>query len=152
MGTLQLQTKYFGTIPCEEEDILQFSSGLFGFEEEQRFVLLPFEGNPAMLSLQSVTTPGLAFVVMNPFMLKPDYAPVLRPEELQAMETQQSTDLCYYVMCVMRTPVESSTLNLRCPVVINDKTRQAMQVILEDSNYQMRHPIADFSVGGGATC
>ena len=77
---MQLATKYFGEIACDEEDILHFPAGLFGFEEEQKFVLLPFAGSGGtLLCLQSVTNSALAFVVMDPFYLWAEYAPSLQP-------------------------------------------------------------------------
>ena len=42
---MRLKTKYFGEIDCPEEDKLFFPDGLFGFEEEKEFFLLPFEGH-----------------------------------------------------------------------------------------------------------
>lgn len=107
---------------------------------KKEFLLLPFAGSDGnMLCLQSAGTPGLAFIAMNPFSLKPDYAPVLGAEELEVMEVRRSEDLCYYVMCVVRDPVGASTLNLRCPVVINPELHRGMQVILEEGGYEMRH-------------
>lgn len=146
---MQLQTKYFGTIHCPEEDMLHFPEGPFGFEEEREFFLLPFEGSDgSLLCLQSVATPGLAFVAMNPFSLKQDYAPVLTSQELKDMDVERSEDLCFYVFCVVREPVGSSTVNLRCPVVINDRTRRAMQVILESKDYEMHHLLSEFATKG----
>ncbi len=149
-----LQTKYFGAITCAQEDILHFPEGLFGFEEEREFFLLPFEGSDgSLLCFQSAATPSLAFVAMNPFSLKSDYTPVLTGEELRAMEAQRSEDLCFYVLCVVREPVAGSTVNLRCPVVINDRTRRAMQVILESRDYEMHHLLAEFGPKGeGGQC
>lgn len=141
---MRLKTKYFGEIDCPEEDRLHFPGGLFGFEEEKEFFLLPFEGSGgSLLCFQSAATPGLAFVAMNPFSLKPDYAPVLTPAELKAMGVERSEDLCFYVLCVVRHPVGDSTVNLRCPVAVNDRTRQAVQVILEDGGYHMRHLLSE---------
>jgi len=83
---LKLQAKYFGEIDYLEEDILTFPAGLFGFEEEHQFLLLPFEGGAgSLLCFQSVNTPALAFVAMDPFSLKPDYAPQLQPQELKSL-------------------------------------------------------------------
>ncbi len=74
---MRLKTKYFGEIECLEEDKLHFPDGLFGFEEEKEFFLLPFEGSEnSLLCFQSAATPGLAFVAVNPFTLNPNYAPV----------------------------------------------------------------------------
>ena len=148
-----LKTKYFGSIQCEEEDMLQFPEGLYGFEEEREFFLLPFEGGDGgLLCLQSVATPGLVFVAMDPFSLKPDYAPVLTAGELRAMEVERSEELCFYAFCVVREPVGESTVNLRCPVVINDRTRRATQVILESGGYERHHPLAEFRPREGGPC
>ena len=38
---MKTNTKYFGEIEYDEEAVLIFPKGLFGFEEEQRFLLLP---------------------------------------------------------------------------------------------------------------
>lgn len=142
---MRLKTKYFGEIECREEDRLHFPDGLFGFEEEKEFFLLSFEGSEgSLLCFQSAVTPGLAFVAVNPFSLKPDYAPVLTPGELKAMEVERSEDLCFYALCVVRSPAADSTVNLRCPVAINDQTRRAVQVILEDGSYHMHHLLSEF--------
>lgn len=53
----------------------------------------------------------------------------------------------YYVMCVAREPVGESTVNLRCPVVVNPELRRAAQVILDTDAYHMRHRLDEFSNG-----
>lgn len=134
------QTKYFGTIECSEEEQISFPEGLFGFEEEKNFLLLPFHGsNGTLLCFQSAVTPALAFVAVNPFSLKPDYAPELTAAELKQMDVERSQDLCFYALCAVRNPVADSTVNLRCPIAVNDSTRKAVQVILDTDQYQMRH-------------
>jgi len=141
---MRLKTKYFGEIECQQSEALHFPEGLFGFEEEKEFFLLPFEGSEgSLLCFQSAVTPGLAFVAMDPFSLKPDYAPVLTAGELKTMGVERSEDLCFYTLCVVRSPVGDSTVNLRCPVAINAQTRQAMQVILEEGGYHMHHLLSD---------
>ena len=131
-----LQTKYFGAIECAEEERLHFSNGLFGFEEEKEFFLLPFEGSGgSLLCFQSAATPALAFVAVA---------------ELEAMGVERSEDLCFYALCVVRDPVGESTVNLRCPIAVNDQTREAVQVILESDAYHMHHPLSEFERGGEA--
>lgn len=142
---MKLSTKYFGEIDYQAEDVLSFPKGLFAFEEETEFLLLPFSGSSGtLLCLQSRKTPQLAFVVMNPFALDGAYTPILQPEELKELDVRDSTELCYYVLCVVKNPVSSSTVNMQCPVAINDQTRRCMQVILEGDRYGMRHLLAEF--------
>jgi len=143
---LRLQSKYFGEVEYEDGDVLHFPAGLFGFEEEREFLLLPFEGSGgSMLCLQSVRTPALAFVVLDPFTLAPDYAPVLERAELDQFGVKEAGELGFYVLCAVKKPVSESTVNLKCPLVIHPETRQARQVIME--RYEMRHPLAGFSRG-----
>ena len=145
-----LQTKYFGQVECPEDHLIRFEKGLFGFEEEKEFFLLPFQGGDgSLLCFQSAATPQLAFVAMNPFSLKHDYAPVLAAEELRELGVERSEELCFYALCVVRSPVGESTVNLRCPVAVNDRTGKAVQVILETGDYHMRHLLSEFNTGKG---
>lgn len=150
---MKLQTKYFGEIEYESADILTFPNGLFGFEEEQQFLLLPFEGSrSSLLCFQSVRTPALAFVAMDPFSLLPGYAPVLQPQELEAFGVKESQELAFYVLCVVKRPAKDSTVNLKCPVAIHPETRVARQVILDADSYDMRHPLSQFGPKEEGSC
>lgn len=148
MEIRKLQTKYFGEVEYEAGDVIHFPEGLFGFEEEQGFLLLPFDGG-GMLCLQSVKTPALAFVALDPFTLKADYAPELEPSDLKAFGVKETGDLGFYVLCAVKNPVSDSTVNLKCPLVVHPETREARQIIME--RYEMRHPLAEFGRGEGAS-
>ena len=140
---MKTDTKYFGEITYEQDELLTFPKGLYGFEDEQSFLLLPFAENGTLFSLQSVKTPQLSFILMDPFSLDGSYAPVLQADELQFLGAERSEDLFYYVMCVVKEPVPESTVNMRCPVAINDDGT-AIQVILENTAWHMRHRLGDF--------
>ena len=140
---MKTDTKYFGEIAYEKDELLTFPKGLYGFEDEQAFLLLPFAENGTLFSLQSVKTPQLAFILMDPFSLDGGYAPVLQEDELEFLNVERSEDLFYYVMCVVKDPVPESTVNMRCPIAINDDG-QAIQVILENTSWPMRHQLSEF--------
>ena len=148
---MKLQTKYFGEIEYDADDILSFPNGLYGFDDEHEFLLIPFEGSDgSLLCLQSKKNSALAFILMDPFALQPDYSPVLQRAELSALGVKDRGDLCYYVMCVVKQPVGDSTVNLKCPVAINPDTRVCVQVILDNEEYQMRHLLSSLKNGKGA--
>jgi len=143
---LKLETRMFGEIEYDQDDIVTFPAGLPSFEEEHSFLLLPL--GPAAndpLCLQSVTTPALTFVLLNPFSLLPSYTPRLQPKELKDLKVERDEDLAFYVLCAMKRPVGDSTVNLKCPVAVNPDLRIAYQVILEADDYHMRHPLSEFS-------
>lgn len=140
---MEIATKYFGQVEYEPSELISFPKGLFGFEDEQEFLFIPFAGESTLYSLQSVRTPGLAFVAVDPFNLLEGYTPVLQEGELSELGVKESTDLYYYALCAVKSPPGDSTVNLRCPIAINGETRRAMQVILEDRRYGMRHLLSD---------
>lgn len=134
-----------------DEDFIVFQEGLFGFEEYKQF--LPYaaeEGNDSILYLQSVDEEQLSFLVMNPFLLKESYSPILPEADRKALRAEKDEDLSYYVLCVIKEPPEESTVNLKCPVVINFQTREARQVILDSQDYGLRHMLKEFSDKEGA--
>lgn len=151
---MKLDTRMFGVIEYEQSDVITFPSGLPSFEEEHSFLLLPLgpDANDP-LCLQSVTTPALTFVLLNPFSLLPSYTPRLQPKELESLKVDRDEDLCFYVLCAMKRPVGNSTINLKCPVALNPDEKIACQVILDTDDYHMRHLLSEFSHGkGDAPC
>lgn len=143
---MKAETKYFGEVEYAEEDVLHFARGMFGFEDEKRFLVLPFSEDRNLLCLQSLSVPALAFVMIDPFMLHTSYAPVLQPEELKLLQVNDSHDLFFYALCAVKEPVGDSTVNLKCPIAIHDEKRLAMQVILEDNTFGMRHLLSEFEM------
>ena len=105
-----------------------------------------------MLCLQSTATGPLAFVLLDPFSLDGEYCPELTPVELEQFGAEDITTLCFYVLCAVKNPVSASTVNLKCPVVVDPRTNEARQVILETDRYGMRHPLSEFKREGAKEC
>ncbi len=143
---MKLNTRLFGTVEYTENDVISFPNGLPSFETEHSFLLLPIAGSDETLfCLQSILTPALSFILMNPFHLDPSYAPELSQDERKQLQVERDQDLCFYVMCAMKHPVETSTVNLKCPIALNPDVQIASQVILDSSDLHMRHPLSDFA-------
>lgn len=135
----------------DEKELITFKDGLFGFEEYKTFLpIATEEDSDSVIYLQSTEEEHLSFLLMNPFRLTEQYAPVLSAEDKRALGTENEEDLSYYVLCVIKEPLEDSTINLKCPIVVNALTRQARQVILESDEYGMRHRLETFSDKEGA--
>lgn len=149
---MKLQTKYFGEIDYTEDELLRFPNGLYGFEQETAFLLLPFSEDHTLLSLQSVRTPSLAFTLLHPFSFRPQYEPVLRAEELEKLGVERSEELYYYVLCTVREPIAESTVNMKCPLAIHPEKRVGMQVILDTDEWGMREQLGATEEQGDAPC
>lgn len=144
---MEIDTKYFGVTPYTEDEVITFPNGIFGFEENRRFILIRFEDeNGGLLCLQNIENEQLAFVVINPFCFMPGYKPVLTEAELKKLEVASSEELLFYNICVLDEDIEKSSVNLRCPLAVNGETKQAAQVILEDAQYAFKQPFHEFAV------
>ena len=80
---MKLETTRFGTLDIADKQILEFPDGLYGFEKETRFTLLPFNPNveSPMEWMQSILSPHLAFVITDPHLYVPGYKLKLLEEE-----------------------------------------------------------------------
>lgn len=143
---MTIQTDYYGTVEYDEEELVIFEDGLFGFHHLTRFLPLSLnENEDRMILMVSVEEPGVAFVLINPVILFPDYAPSLSPGELACLGVSESGELSYYAICVVKEDYLENTVNLKCPLAINPDTRRGLQVILEQSPYEFRHSFRSFS-------
>lgn len=145
---MNMNTKYFGNIEVTESDKIIFPKGLFGFEENKAFYLFPFEDSEGtLLCLQSAEEPYLAFVLINPYHIMDEYHPLLTDEDLNDIEAQIDSSIAYYVIAVVHEKFQESTVNLKCPIIINLDKNMAKQAMLENSAYSFRHPIVEQDKG-----
>ncbi len=125
-----------------EEELIIFEEGIFGFEDKKKFLPLPVEeGNDDFLHLLSVEDENVSFLIVNPFTLKQDYKPILGSDDYKKLDTEDDDCLSFYNICVMKESIEDSTINLKCPVVVNTNTRKAVQVILDTQQYKFKHTL-----------
>lgn len=142
---MKIQTDYYGEVEYDIEDTVTLVEGLFGFPDLKHYLPLCLgdEDDP-MIMFQSTEQPEVAFMLMNPIFLCPDYSPCLTPEELSYLKVKDCGDLSYYVICVIKDNYLDNTVNLKCPIAINPLTRMGMQVILGSSPYGFRHKLSSF--------
>ena len=144
---LTLETHDYGTLEYEKDYLINFPDGLFGFPELHDYLPLCLndEEDNTLLVLQSVENADIAFVVINPFALDPNYSPALTSEELSYLGATSDSQLTYYVICVLKNNYLDNTVNLKCPLVVNSETRRGMQVILNNTEYSYRHKLGSLA-------
>lgn len=138
---MKYETTRFGSLEVEENDILDFFEGLYGFDQERRFVLLPLDPHieSPMEWLQSLKTPGLAFIVTDPFIFVPQYKMVLSDDEKGKLKIENPESLSIRVIVTIPPVHTDMTANLIAPLVINTDNRLAKQVVLTTAEYDTRH-------------
>ena len=145
-----INTRRFGEIKIDPSKMLTFPEGMIGFGLRRRYVVLPFaEGTPFEL-LQAVDEPNLAFVIINPFLFRPDYRFDLSDEDLEAIQAKDVKDVSIRVIVTLPRNLAQMTANLQGPVLINETKLLARQVVLKNTDYSLTHPILPPAASTGA--
>ncbi|MDJ0866948.1 MAG: flagellar assembly protein FliW [Myxococcota bacterium] len=132
---LQCDTTRFGRVEADAAEVIEFP-GLPGFPGAQRFVLRQHDRGAVLAWLVSLDDPDLAFVVVNPWHLVPDYAPAVAARELRLLDVESADEL--EVVVIATVADGTATLNLAAPLLIHPGSRRGVQVILDDDRYSTR--------------
>jgi flagellar assembly factor FliW len=120
---------------------LRLPAGILGFEHFKDYVLL---ANPAEIPfawLRVTENAALAFVVVNPFLVMPEYAPDIPDADVEFLGLKDANDALLFGIVTLRGP-NRATINLKGPIVINRHTHIGKQVIVVNAgNYSVEHPL-----------
>lgn len=142
---MKIGTARFGTIEIDPGKIITVPDGVIGFPDFKRYVVLEFiEGTPFEL-FQAVDNPGLAFVLIDPRLVFPDYTVEVGPEDLKMLQIQSAKDLTVMAVVTLPEKVYEMTANLKGPIAINLEKRLARQIVNPDPKFRTRHKILSSS-------
>jgi flagellar assembly factor FliW len=145
-GMAQVETRYFGTMSYEEDSVFDFPSGLPAFRMERRFVPIELPEHSPLIFLQSLMQPALCFLAFPILVVDRDYRLAVTREDLVALELdpdrqpELGADVAVLALLSLRDEF-SATANLMAPLVVNLKTRRALQAIRQDRVYSHQHPV-----------
>jgi flagellar assembly factor FliW len=151
---LVLETERFGKINYKKNDIITMAKGLLGFEAAYQFIVVSPEEQDPFKWLQSTDEPGLAFLIIDPLLIKPDYHIEISPKDLALLQAKSRKELITYLLVsIPEGQVEKMTANLQAPIIINKTNFQAAQLITSESGYVPQYPIfkaLEQKLSGGA--
>lgn len=141
---MNITTKLFGEIEVDEAKLINFVSGIVGFPELKRFLLIhDSESNGNIKWLQSIEEPAFAMPVIDPLYVMESYNPEIEDELLKPLDITDETSIL--VLCTITVPkeIEKMSVNLMAPIIISGETRKACQIIVDQDEYPVKYPIYD---------
>ncbi len=143
---MQIKTKTMGLIEISEEQLIKIPAGIFGFEDYTDYALIDCRIKP-FIWLQSLDESALAFLMIDPFIINSDFEVDIDDKELAKIGIKDPSDVL--VMAIVTVPNNGSpvTANLRGPVIINKRTHEAMQAILNDPKLTTKFDIVSALAG-----
>lgn len=134
MSLIKIKTRDFSEVEINEDLILTFPNGIFAFEDEKRFVLLsPLGEDKFPMWLQSIDKQDLCFIVFDPKEFCPDYAVTVSDDDKNQIDFEQGHQTEYLSIAVIPQDYKDTTINLKSPIVIDNNTKKAIQVIALES-------------------
>lgn len=144
---MRVETSRFGVIDVNDGDVLTFTQPIIGFQEFRRFVLLRGSDPGDVSWLQSTDAGDLAFILMDPRAVVPDYQVQIGAGELAELAVHAASELDVFTLVVVPPDPAQTRTNLKAPILINPKQRLAKQAILENSAYPVRFVLAEARSG-----
>lgn len=135
---VKVHTTRFGEFDVSKNDIITLKEGLLGFDKLKKFFVLDPGDQTLILWLQSVDDPATAFPIIEPKIFKPDYAVKLLPAELNSLDLESVNQASIYTILTIPKDITEMSANLKAPLVINNKTKEARQIVLQDSKLEVQ--------------
>ncbi len=141
---MDLYTSHFGEIKIKDEETITFHDGLPGFEDYKKFVIIKSEGlEVPFYWMQSAEKEDLAFVLLDPFVFKKNYSFELNKTVVDKLVIEKPEDVAVFSVVVIPEDISKMTANLLAPIVINIKSMQGKQVVLDSNEYHTKHLILE---------
>ena len=123
-------------------------NGLLGFEEIKDYVLTSNPDEQPFAWLKVRDNSALAFVVIDPFIVLPDYQPDIPQGDVEFLKLKQADDALLLGIVTIHDE-QRATVNLKGPLVVNRHTHVAKQVIIANAAaYSVTHPLPVAATAG----
>jgi flagellar assembly factor FliW len=135
---VKIKTTRFGELEVDKKDIIEFSEGLLGFEKLTSFFIVDPGDQTLILWLQSTDDPSTALPIIEPKIFQPNFMIKLLPIELNSLNLENLQNASVYTVLTIPQNVTEMSANLKAPIIINNKTKKARQIVLQDSKLEVR--------------
>ncbi|MFB6347502.1 MAG: flagellar assembly protein FliW [bacterium] len=140
---MEIDSKPYGTIEIDESKTVTITDGLMGFEGLEEYAIIGREEEQPFEWLQSIEDPSLAFVICEARALIPDYELSILQEDYNDLGAESEDDIITYLIVVVPENPEEMTVNMKGPVVINQKNFVGKQIINQVDEYGVKHRLLD---------
>ena len=137
---MEIKTKAMGLVEIQDKQIIELVDGFYGFEEFHKYALLD-SGKEPFFWVQSLDDENLAFIVIDPFLFRPDYELDIDDALLKPIQAESPKDLLVFALVTIPPAGKPVTANLQGPLIINKKNKKAMQAVMSDGKWKTKHDI-----------
>ena len=123
---MKIRTNQFGEIEYTAEHIINFVNGIFGFEQQKKYLFIKIDGE-LFYWLNSIDSPEIAFPLIGIRVIDDKY--------------HEEKDCEPFGIVTMNQDIIKTTVNLKAPIYINQTTRTGFQKILDSEKYPIKYSL-----------
>ena len=138
---MELKTPQLGTLYYEDEEVIYFPEGLYGFEQVKRFLLIAGKTDTIFNYLQSIEDTHITFILANPKDIVENYVLMITPGDMEKVKAESEADLADYVIVTVPKNLQEISVNLLGPILLNKRLNIGAQVISQNDQYNTKHKI-----------
>lgn len=143
---MRIIAKFYGEMEINElKQVYRFKRGIPAFEYLKEWALIPLEQEPFFL-MQSLEEKEIAFFLLDPWLCRKDYEVKLEEgdlHELSLIDFDRKKVLVLSIISLASDHPSGMTMNLQAPILFNQENLQAVQAILNDARWQVRHNLQE---------
>ncbi len=117
----------------KENIALTVKCPILGFEETKNMEFSVID--EVFLRLKSLDGKDFSFVLINPFLIRPDYDFDIPTYYQELLGLTPNSNYVVYNIVALDETIEESTVNFLAPIIINKDNNSMVQVILDTVNY-----------------
>lgn len=121
---------------------LKFEKGLLGLELYKNFVLKDIDEVDSFKLLQCKEEPDIGLILVSPFDIEKEYEFEISDVIEKQIDAETIKDLLIFTTVNVNSDPNKMTTNLRAPIIINTVSKKGIQVILNNEQYKIKHPIS----------
>ena len=140
--TITIKTTKFGEIEVDKNTIFDFVSPIIGFKNLKQYAIVDYKPDSPFKWLQSMEDCDLAFPITLCSFFGIDYQFNIPDEEaeLLGIESADEVFVCNIANIPSSNPTDA-TINMLAPIIINLKNKKAIQIILKNTDFEVRHKL-----------
>ncbi len=140
---MKITTVRFGLLEIPDDKVITMAKPVLGFEHLKKFCIIESENFQPFLWFQSVEDPAVAFIVVNPVFFRTDYRIEVNPKEIEELKIRDVKNIETYVIATIPADPTRMSLNLQGPILINTETCLAKQLVLVNTDYEVRYYVIE---------
>ena len=142
-----IETSKFGNVTYNNTDIIKFVKPILGFGDLSQFIVITRPESEPFKWLQSIENPSVCFVIVDPRLVVSQYSIEISSHDIKLLDGSEKQEdyQIYVIVTVPNGHPEQISINLQGPIVVNVKHLKALQMVLNNPDYDIRYGIFEKS-------